>query len=109
VGERNYAETGIVRRDDIVIRLLQRCVGGGMTDQVMRDAAAEIEQLRIAYRQAMNTLEQATDEIERLRVALRLAAVEVFGHCDPTTTSPDQLVQHFIEESAVADTPAGRP
>ncbi len=61
--------------------------------------ADEIEQLRVAYRQAMNTLEQATDEIERLRVALRLAAVEVFGHCDPTTTSPDELVQHFIEEA----------
>jgi hypothetical protein len=29
--------------------------------------ADEIEQLRIAYQQAMNTLEQAVDEIERLR------------------------------------------
>jgi signal transduction histidine kinase len=38
-------------------------------------------------------------EIKRLRAALRLAAVEVFGHCDPTTTSPDELVQHFIEEA----------
>ncbi len=46
MGERNYAETGIVRPDDIVERLLQRCVGGGMTRQVMRDAADEIERLR---------------------------------------------------------------
>jgi hypothetical protein len=48
-------------------------------------------------------LQQSLYEIKRLRAALRLAAVEVFGHCDPTTTSPDQLVQHFIEESAVAE------
>jgi len=59
----------------------------------------DIDDLRIAYRQAMNTIEQATAEIERLRVALRLAAVEVFGRCDPTTTSPDELVEHFIEEA----------
>lgn len=78
MGEQNHTETGIVRPVDIVARLLQRCVGGGMTRQVMRDAA---------------------DEIERLRAALRLAAVEVFGNCDPLTTSPDQLVEHFIEEA----------
>jgi len=38
-------------------------------------------------------------EIDQLRAALRLAAVVVFGHCDPLTTSPDELVQHFIEEA----------
>jgi len=44
-----------------------------------------------------NLFQDAVDEIERLRAALRLAAVEVFGHRDPTTTSPDQLVEHFIK------------
>lgn len=32
--------------DDIVTRLLERCDGGGMTREVMREAAAEIERLR---------------------------------------------------------------
>jgi hypothetical protein len=42
---------------------------------------------------------EAVAEIERLRAALRLAAVELFGQCDPLTTSPDDLVRHFYEEA----------
>jgi hypothetical protein len=42
---------------------------------------------------------EAADEIERLRAALRLAAVEVYGSCDPLTTSPDDLARHFYEEA----------
>jgi len=44
-------------------------------------------------------LDDAADEIERLRAALRLAAVEVYGSCDPLTTSPDDLARHFYEEA----------
>ena len=90
-----------MRGDDIVRELRDAsAIARHPWDQALfADAADEIEQLRIAYRQARNTLEQAAGEIERLRAALRLAAVEVFGHCDPTTTSPDELVQHFIKEA----------
>ena len=70
MAERNHTETGIVRPDDIVERLRAATRTGDMPLGMSFDCVAvadEIEQLRIAYQQAMNTLEQAVDEIERLR------------------------------------------
>ena len=50
-----------MRGDDIVRELRDACaIARHPWDQALfADAADEIEQLRIAYRQAMNTLEQA--------------------------------------------------
>jgi hypothetical protein len=55
------------------------------------------QQSRLTFQQ--RAMLDAAAEIERLRSALRLAAVELFGQCDPLTTSPDDLVRHFYEEA----------
>lgn len=72
---------------------------------VIDDLHDEIQQLREALEfevNANNTMSslitQISDENERLRAALRLAAIDVFAQCDPLRTSPDQLVQHYIDE-----------
>jgi len=102
VGERNHTETGIVRPDDIVERLRAATRTGDMPLGMSFDCVAvadEIEQLRIAYQQAMNTLEQAVDEIERLRVALSLAVGELSTHGNHRHETPDMLRDQFIEEA----------
>jgi len=71
-----------VRGDDIVRELRDAsAIARHPWDQALfADAADEIEQLRIAYRQAMNTLEQAAGEIERLRAvgdALAAALIDI--------------------------------
>lgn len=44
-------------------------------------------------------MREAADTIERLTVALALACNELFGVCDPLTTSPRELMQHFLKEA----------
>lgn len=59
---------------------------------------AELQQSRLNHLTTLSELQDAAEQSRRLRAALRLAAIDVFAQCDPLTTSPDQLVQHYIDE-----------
>ncbi len=69
----------------------------------LQDAADEIEQLRIAYQQAMNTLEQAVDEIERLQAELAAWQGTVRAHEYLAAKAADEIEQLREAGNAMAD------